>query len=302
MTELEQKLAKIEKVMSLITEGVTKADLTALVDSLQKFVNSSRKLTESEFYSIREHVWTYLRKLTDDTSGQFEGFKKKCADDCEVLMHTLSTKVTTKMAEVDMKLAEVKNGKDADEEVIVSKVLGRMPEPPIETSEDIRNKLELLYGDERLKREAISGLDDYEEVARLAKEPRLGGGGSGPRPILIQAKGVTVDKNVRHINFIGTAVVSAVRSRDGVLTITLNGGGGSAGTQVLEEVPTDSGDHINFTIAQTPLDGTFRLFRGGARQQSIGTSPDFTLTGKNLVLTTALDVANGEQIIVEYQY
>jgi hypothetical protein len=66
---------------------------------------------------------------------------------------------------------------------------------------------------------------------------------------------------------------------------------------VSEEVPTDSGDHINFTLAHTPTTGSFRLFRGGARQQSVG---DYTLTGAALALSVAL--ADGEILLVDYSH
>jgi hypothetical protein len=68
-------------------------------------------------------------------------------------------------------------------------------------------------------------------------------------------------------------------------------------TLVSEEVPVDSGDHINFTIAFTPIAGSFRLFRGGARQQSVS---DYTLTGTALVLTSAL--ATGETLLADYSH
>ena len=66
---------------------------------------------------------------------------------------------------------------------------------------------------------------------------------------------------------------------------------------VSEELPVDSGDHINFTIAHTPATGSFRLFRGGARQQNIG---DYALTGIALVLTSAL--ADGEILLADYSH
>jgi len=43
--------------------------------------------------------------------------------------------------------------------------------------EGIRDSLELLQGEERLKKEAIKGLDDYEEISRLARQPKGGSGG-----------------------------------------------------------------------------------------------------------------------------
>jgi len=48
---------------------------------------------------------------------------------------------------------------------------------------EIRDSLELLQGDDRLDKDAIRGLDDYEEISRLARQPKItkqimGGGGA----------------------------------------------------------------------------------------------------------------------------
>jgi hypothetical protein len=72
---------------------------------------------------------------------------------------------------------------------------------------------------------------------------------------------------------------------------------GSAATLVSEEVPVDTGDQTNFTIAHTPISGSFRLFRGGSRQQSGG---DYTLTGTALALSTPL--ASGEILLCDYSF
>ena len=69
-------------------------------------------------------------------------------------------------------------------------------------------------------------------------------------------------------------------------------------TWVSEEEPSDDGDQTNFTLAHTPASGTFKLFRGGARQQGGGV--DYTLTETALVLTSAL--ATGEVLIADYGY
>src|ERR1700712_2778683 len=50
---------------------------------------------------------------------------------------------------------------------------------------------------------------------------------------------------------------------------------------ISEEIPLDSGDHINFTIANEPLSASFRLYRSGARQQFGG---DYILAGVNIGL------------------
>ena len=74
---------------------------------------------------------------------------------------------------------------------------------------------------------------------------------------------------------------------------------GATTTSVFEEVPTDSGDHINFTLAHTPTSDGIRLYRGGARQQA-GVGKDYTLSGTTITLSVAL--ATGEIIVVDYVY
>ncbi len=71
------------------------------------------------------------------------------------------------------------------------------------------------------------------------------------------------------------------------------GGGGGMSKLGLEmhfvdfEEPTDSGDHLNFTIGHTPSPASsFHLFRSRAEQII---TEDYTLTGTALVLTVALD-------------
>lgn len=125
--------------------------------------------------------------------------------------------------------------------------------------------------------------------------------GWGAHPLTIQALGVTIDKVTRFINFTGSGIGSVSRSKDGVVTVNISGGG-SGGTQVSEEVPVNSGDDINFTVEHTPTAGTFRLYRGGARQASIGATPDYSLTGTALVLGTALNTAAGELLFCDYEY
>lgn len=71
-----------------------------------------------------------------------------------------------------------------------------------DTAEDIRNKLELLTGEERLDKNAIRGLEDYDEVSRLAKTPRTGGaGGSTARNLYqlgdVNIQGITANQSIK---------------------------------------------------------------------------------------------------------
>lgn len=72
---------------------------------------------------------------------------------------------------------------------------------------------------------------------------------------------------------------------------------GANGTFVYNEVPTDSGNQLLFTLAHTPLSNTTRLYRGGARQKLV---TDYTVSTNTITLGSAL--SGGELLIIDYNY
>jgi len=80
------------------------------------------------------------------------------------------------------------------------------------------------------------------------------------------------------------------------------GGGGFSAISMLQhfihdEIPVDSGDHLNFTITHSPSPvNSFKLYRSRARQNI---TEDYTLTGNNLTLTVAFDSTN-ESLFCDY--
>lgn len=68
------------------------------------------------------------------------------------------------------------DGKDADPQEIINQVELDLEVRLPQFGTQFRDGLELLQDEERLDKKAIKGLDDYEDVARLARLPRGGGG------------------------------------------------------------------------------------------------------------------------------
>ena len=73
--------------------------------------------------------------------------------------------------------ADGKDGKDGLNPVVdyvkVSREIDEKLLDVKDNPDEIRNKLELLKGEDRLDKSAIRGLDDYEEIATLAKQPKV---------------------------------------------------------------------------------------------------------------------------------
>lgn len=112
--------------------------------------------------------------------------------------------------------------------------------------------------------------------------------------LTVKDEGVSVATPARSLDFVGAGVSATATNDRATATIS-----GSAGTSVSEETPTDSGDHLNFTLAHTPIAGSLKLYRGGARQQ-LGVGKDYTLSGGTITLVVAL--ATVEILLADYAY
>ena len=285
--KMPDNLSKLKGMLDLINEGLTKKDFLSAFEGVLNFVKKIKERNDLEMEKM-EGVFASLRS---DTTSSLKELKKKAMDYCEDEMKKMYAEHEKMMEMMTDKIASVRDGRDGVDGLPAKDGKDGSPD----TSGQIRDKLETLKGEDRLDRKAIRGLEDGATI--VDKGLHFFGGG---RPIAVRGLGVTVDKNVRFLNFTGSGVTSVARSADGVTTVTISASGG--GTVVSEEAPTDSGDHLNFTLAHTPLAGTFRLYRGGSRQMSIGATPDFTRTGTALALIIALDTANGEVLLCEYEY
>lgn len=116
-------------------------------------------------------------------------------------------------------MPEAKDGIDADEKKIIEAVGDKLESELPQFGTAFRDGLEILDGDERLDRSAVKGLDDYEEVSKMARQSKSFTGITGIKEI-IAGTNVTVDNSN-----LGYPVVSST-----------GGGGGGAFTD-LTDVP-----------------------------------------------------------------
>lgn len=127
-----------------------------------------------------------------------------------------------KIKDIVIKDIIVKDGKDADEDVITDRVINKLPQ----FGEQFRDGLELLNGEDRLDIKAIKGLDDYEETSRLARQPK-GTQYSGIMGIkdIVAGANITIDKTNLHYPVIsstgggGSGAVDSVNGQTGVVVL-----------------------------------------------------------------------------------
>lgn len=145
-------------------DRLTKPDFMEAFDQVIKVVKDSKSLNAREFQAIQSAFEVFKTNTLKDLSDNHESFKA----DARNQLQTLFMQHGVKMSEIDQRLLELKDGdpgKDANEDAILNRILEQIKLPEqketlLDTPEDIRNKLELLQGEERLDAAAIRNLPE----------------------------------------------------------------------------------------------------------------------------------------------
>ena len=163
-----------------------------------------------------------------------------------------------------------------DEQAAIERIERDIPR----LGEPVRDALELLQGDERLDASAIKNLP--EATKQIIQQ----GIGHGPIWSMsdVSIAGITAGQ---HLEW------------DGVKWIAVTPAGGG-GTPVWGEDLTPQGAGTSFTLANTPIAGTVRIYRGGAYQQA-GSGNDYTISGATITLASSLQ-APDEKLLADYSH
>lgn len=255
------------------------------VDAFIKLLKDlpSRKEFVESFKNVVERVKSFESKLTSDFQNLVSTINKKADDSFK----RLEDRVNKELKGVDGK--DGKNGKDGRDGVNgatgpkgdtgpqgaqgISGKDGRDGSP--DDAFDTRNKLELLDGEERLKLEAIRGLEDLiKDIKELKARPS---GGPGRSLLQLYVNGAKKGA-VQYLNITGSGV--SYSSASGRNDVTITGGTGSLA--VLTATGTVDDSNKTFTFATEP---TLVMVNGAAYRNGFGVT---------IVTTTAtLDSAPG---------
>ncbi len=284
----------LQSMIKTLQLSVTKAEFTKNFEQIIALIKALKKQNTDDFTEINRIVEKKLKEVSETQSTDFSTLKNelsKTVSDQVSNMYSDWAKMSDKIQE---RIAELKDGEDADEQKVCDMVLAQMPKPepqPKCTPEETRNKLETLTGDERLDKSAIKGID--EALAQIASTGKATFVSGTAKPIRLTNDGTLIDKNIRNLNFKGTAVTSIVRNADGTIDITLDAGAGST-TPVNNEVVSGSG--TTFTLAYTPTVGSVNLYGYGQR---LTLTEDYTISGKNITTINSFDAG---KILADYRY
>jgi hypothetical protein len=227
----EQIIAYVKK-----TDGQINSKLVELGKLYQQAIDEIKNGGKADFSKLREQLMTY----------------------CTTEMARMMAEHDKKMMEVDTKMDSVQDGEDADEERVIElatkAVLEQIPPPKElepETPASVRDKLEILEGEDRLDVSAIKGI----EPLKNAKGRPIGFGGRG---INLYVGGVK-EGLAQYINLVAGSNVTITDSLvNGLHTITVAATGGSGFTK-LTATETPNGVLKVFTFSGASAKPSFLI-------------------------------------------
>jgi hypothetical protein len=246
----QEKFKKIlDELVARFNESMTRDEVLAIAKKLAEHVKQIEARTIKDVQAIHKTLSGVVIKMKEQTAGDVSSLKQEVKELVVNELKRISSEHSSKMLEVDDKISMVKNGEDADEDVIVGKVLEKIEIPEIEEIENslprlgsqIRDSLELLQGDNRLDISAIKGI---EELLNSVKGSKLGGGGGGFSKLAFE----------RYV--------------------------------VDDETPTGLVNNINtdFVLSRTPSGSSLKVYVNGQR---LRVTEDYTVSGRTITFLTA---------------
>ena len=289
------------------------------LQNLERLMSAFNKKTiiEDDFVAAFKLITDHIKATNDATAsalqnvfGQLNDFATQLKGDNEADRTTVKTAVGQAIAELrtelDKRMENVKSGvdgapgtpgKDADEQKIVETVLTKIPPPKelvAETPDSVTEKVN--QSQILIKKERVEGLLD---TMRQAVANGINAA-VGITTTIFFKNGSQVGR-AKNVNFIeGTSTTLNLYQTGDQMNVSISSTASGGGTAVAEEVPsgTINGSNVTFTVAHTPLAGTFRLYLNGTRQQAGG--GDYSLSGTTITFNTAPQT--GSVLFVDYSY
>jgi len=261
MNPEEKNLSKLRNLLAVMdSASMTQEEF---IESFQVVIDLAKQIQDTnaeEFESIRNEVQALSDKLAEDAKNNvfeaMDGFENKFKTafktiaerevaNCEKMMKAkmleidaeASAKIESLEVEPTPTLEEVVNALEPRIK-IPTPVPGEPGKPGKDGSPDTGEEIikKINKAETLIDPTAIKG---FEQLQKDVKEKtgnttRIGW---GAHPLVVQGLGVVKDKNTRNINFKGAGVSSVVRNANGVVDVTISGGGGGGAFTDLTDVP-----------------------------------------------------------------
>jgi len=256
------KIEKLKKLLEIANDGLSEKKF---LDNFRTVIDVIKKAKEEMALTVKSLDTKYnavVSNIEDICLKDVKNIRDEAMKFCTQEMRKLISEHRAKLTEIDNKIASIRDGKDADEVIVAEKASNLAITAILDkvvAKDDLNEEISKAGN---LIADTISGLLEIEDIKDLRKE-------------------LDELKKIKGSRMFG-------------------GGGGfslMAMTQyMITETPTDSGDHLTFTINHTPVSGTLKLYRSRARQNL---TEDYTISNKTIVLSVALDPTS-ESLICDY--
>jgi hypothetical protein len=166
----KDKIEKLNKLLEMMqNDTVTPKEIENFLGVVLGVISKAKE----NFQTISSDNLAKIEQALEFIQSEHQNVLSKIDTKEEKTNNKLDTKIVSFQSNIDAKIKELnaiveelksieyKDGKDADEEVIVSKVISKLPKQETDTAEIIKDKLETLKGKERLNVSAIEGIEIY---------------------------------------------------------------------------------------------------------------------------------------------
>lgn len=165
-------------------DTLTKEEFIKQFENVVNFIKKIEQKNILEIESMKKTLDELSEMVKNDANLEVSELKKQVNDLVTKQVDKLYKEYEKKEQEMDYKMSEIRDGKDADDQAIFDKIFNEVQKPILDSVEKdlpklataIRDALELLVGDERLDISAIKGLENYGELVNGSKQAIMVGG------------------------------------------------------------------------------------------------------------------------------
>lgn len=244
-------ITAFEKMYDIVKSSVTHEELDEAIKLLVQNMRAmyeefnaemrdeldfARKANGDIIDDLESRLTNLLTQIEQKSGDSLDDIRQQFSDDVNNLRNLIPTlpDYSDKFAELEAKIPVIPDFPKIPE-------FPEIPQPDM--AEDIRNKLELLQGEERLDRSAIRGLDDYDDIKKAVSEQKSEGGVSNMRIIQAFKYILKTENPTGDIDGVNTAYTVS-QPIFAVLSFSLNG-------EIIAQLPnyTVSNRTITFSTA-----------------------------------------------------
>ena len=336
MSPEEKKLEKLNALFELVNaDFATPDDLIQLSEAILSIITTEKErlnaLIEDEKSEDKKEKAEMVALLNAKEQG-LKNIINRLSSDTDTAISQATTRLSNEIKRVEKKIPTKTDLSALEADIkALGDGLNSLSTEITANGEAVRDSLELLQDEERLDKSAIKGLDDYEEIAALARSPKTignagvkllrylqdvniegitngqtilwnstlqrfepGSGGTGGGHT-IEDEGTPLTQRT-NLNFVGAGVTVTDDAGNDATVVTIDGGGGTVNAYA--ETPTGlvNSSNTSYTLANTPADtdGVLVLLDGVTQYNGI----DYTVSGTTITFTTA--PATGSSIFAYY--